>query len=75
MTKSLLRFAENTPSLLSEVPMARARPVPTSVVRSSVTGITTFVTTGQGAKFRPGLPVAWYLPNISSIERSFCCTV
>lgn len=52
-----------------------ARPVPISVVRSPETCTTSAVTTGQGAKFRPGSPVPTGLPNSSSTARSSGLTV
>ena len=50
-------------------------PVPISSVRSPVTCTTSAVTTGQGAKFRPGLPVAEYSPRNSSTDCSSGATV
>ena len=51
------------------------RLTPTSTDRSVVTGITSFVTIGQGAKFRPGSPIEENSPRKSSTDRSSGRTV
>ena len=50
-------------------------PVPTSVVRSPVTCTISAETKGQGAKFRPGLPMALNSPRNSSTDCSSGLTV
>ena len=57
-------------SVVSIRPLSPLPPKPISSVCSLVTGITSFETNGQGAKFKPGFPIDENSPRNNSTDCS-----